>query len=334
MHMSDALISPAVSITMTTVAMTTLAYAVRKLQKSDQLTEDKITMMGIMGAFVFACQMINFTIPGTGSSGHIGGGLLLAAILGPAPAYITMAIILLIQALFFADGGLMAWGCNVINMGLLTSVLAYTLIYKPITRNNISIGKINTASIIAATIGLILGATSVVIQTHISQITELPIETFLSLMVPVHIVIGIVEGIITGAVLTYIYKTKKEYLYIEQPAQTTQTPSNTTKIKSVIIISTIITAGILSLYASQNPDGLEWAVAKTTNDKELTTTSTAHQQSEKITEKIAIMPDYALKSGNHTEATQTATAGITGSIITIILTILTGYIIRKTKKCK
>ena len=103
MHMSDALISPAVAGVMATASTGLIAYSVYKTK--DELEEKKIPLMGVMGAFVFAAQMINFTIPGTGSSGHIGGGLLLASILGPAPAFLVMSTVLIIQALFFADGG-------------------------------------------------------------------------------------------------------------------------------------------------------------------------------------------------------------------------------------
>ena len=95
MHMTDALISPAVGGTMWAVSIGAVAYSVRKINKSG-LEEKKVPLMGIMGAFVFAAQMINFTIPGTGSSGHIGGGILLSAILGGPAAMLTMAAVLTI----------------------------------------------------------------------------------------------------------------------------------------------------------------------------------------------------------------------------------------------
>ena len=73
--------------------------------------------MGVLGAFIFAAQMINFTIPATGSSGHLGGGLILTILLGPYAAFLTIASVLMVQALFFADGGLLALGCNIFNLG-------------------------------------------------------------------------------------------------------------------------------------------------------------------------------------------------------------------------
>lgn len=110
MHMADALISPIVGGTMWAATAGVATYSIKRLQTN--LEEEKIPLMGVMGAFVFAAQMINFTIPGTGSSGHLGGGMLLAAILGPYAGFIAMASILIIQALFFADGGLIALGCK------------------------------------------------------------------------------------------------------------------------------------------------------------------------------------------------------------------------------
>ena len=117
MHMSDALLSPTVGLTMCAVSAGALAVSAARVQRS-QLTRQKLPMMAVGGAFVFAAQMINFTIPGTGSSGHIGGGILLATLLGGGPALLALAAVLVVQCLFFADGGLLALGCNIFNMGV------------------------------------------------------------------------------------------------------------------------------------------------------------------------------------------------------------------------
>ncbi|NCB06326.1 MAG: cobalamin biosynthesis protein CbiM, partial [Clostridia bacterium] len=99
MHMADALLSPVVGGAMSAVSAGAIGYAVHKIKK-EELSEKKLPVMAVMGAFVFAAQMINFTIPGTGSSGHIGGGVLLAAMLGGFPALLTEAAVLIIQCLF------------------------------------------------------------------------------------------------------------------------------------------------------------------------------------------------------------------------------------------
>ena len=114
MHMADALVSPSVAITMYAASAVVAAYSIKKVREENN--PRKIPLMGIMGAFVFAAQMLNFTIPGTGSSGHLCGSMLLTALLGPQAAFLTMIGILAIQCLLFADGGLLALGCNIWNM--------------------------------------------------------------------------------------------------------------------------------------------------------------------------------------------------------------------------
>ncbi len=126
MHMADALLSPAVGTTMFAVSAAANAYAAVKIKKND-LSEKKIPVMGVMGAFVFAAQMINFAVPATGASGHIGGGILLASIIGGFPALVSMSVVLIIQCLFFADGGLLALGCNIFNLGVIPCLLIYPL---------------------------------------------------------------------------------------------------------------------------------------------------------------------------------------------------------------
>jgi len=115
MHMADALISPAVGGTVWAATAGLTVYSARKLKQ--EMDDRKLPLMGVLGAFVFAAQMINFTIPATGSSGHLGGGMILAILLGPYAAFLTMASVLTVQALFFADGGLLALGCNIFNLG-------------------------------------------------------------------------------------------------------------------------------------------------------------------------------------------------------------------------
>jgi cobalt/nickel transport system permease protein len=130
MHMADALVSPAVGATLGAVSGALLIHSSWRLRK--ELDTGRVPLMGVLGAFVFAAQMINFSIPGTGSSGHLGGGLLLAILLGPQAAYLTIASVLVVQALFFADGGLLALGCNLFNLGFFPAFVAYPLLTRPL----------------------------------------------------------------------------------------------------------------------------------------------------------------------------------------------------------
>src|SRR5665811_1437827 len=140
MHMADALLSPAVGGAMLAVSGATAAYCARKVR--EDFDQSKVPLMGVLGAFIFASQMLNFTIPGTGSSGHLGGGLILTILLGPYAAFLVMASVLTVQALFFADGGLLALGCNVFNLAFFPAFIAYPLIYKKLVGERPTQGRI------------------------------------------------------------------------------------------------------------------------------------------------------------------------------------------------
>ena len=150
MHMADALVAPAVAATMYVCSGGAAGFSVKKVRlESDP---KRIPVMGVMGAFVFAAQMINFTIPGTGSSGHLCGGMMLTALLGPYAAFLTMIGVLLIQCLLFADGGLLALGCNIWNMAFYGCFLGYFLFWRPMMKKGMSRGKIAGASILGCVV--------------------------------------------------------------------------------------------------------------------------------------------------------------------------------------
>ncbi len=334
MHMADALLSPTVGGSFWVATAATLSYAAKKLK--DNLNERLIPLMGVLGAFVFAAQMINFTIPGTGSSGHLAGGLLLAILLGPHAAFIVLASVITVQALFFADGGLLALGCNIWNMGFYACYVVYPLIYRPLVNKNYTPKRITIASIISAVIALQLGAFSVVLQTKLSGISELPFKNFLLLMQPIHFAIGIVEGFVTAGVVNYIRSI--------EPALVEHRVQQGTKFKKALIalsIFAIITGGMLSWFASTHPDGLEWSIkniyGKTELDKKLPDITSKFQ---KIQEKTAIMPDYSFPSKGSEESSQawpapdagTSLSGLLGGTMVLGVVILFGVVLFRLKK--
>ena len=204
MHMADALLAPAVAATMYAATAATVGVSVKTLKKDE--TNAKLPVMAVSSALVFAGQMINYTIPGTGSSGHLCGGMLLTALLGPQAGFLSMVVILAIQALFFADGGLLALGANCWNMAFYGCFVGYYLLWRPIMTGKLfskmgAKGRIALASILGCTLTLQLGAFSVVLETSASGITELPFAAFAGIMQPIHLAIGLVEGLITSAVL-------------------------------------------------------------------------------------------------------------------------------------
>lgn len=343
MHMADALISPAVGCTFGMISLGLMGYACKQLRKKQEKNDKIIPLMGIMGAFVFAAQMINFTIPGTGSSGHLGGGMMLAILLGPHAAFIAMASILTIQALFFADGGILALGCNIFNLAFYSSYLAFPYIYKGIVKNSQSAGKNMFAAIISSILVLQLGALSVVIQTVLSGKTELPFGTFLLFMLPIHLAIGLVEGIITALVISYLGKRQPEILAITREEVSFKRKINQAIIVS-LVLATLAIGGILSWFASNHPDGLEWSLFKTMGKEEIEAShSGIHDFFHRIQEKVSILPDYGFKQPEPQSTTTelapnwpsvdgaTSTSGLLGGLITffIIVTITTLVILKK-----
>lgn len=302
MHMADALISMPVGATMSAGSI----YALRYSAKQIILAEDEklIVKMGVLSAFVFAGQMINIAIPGTGASGHISGAMLLAALLGPFPAFICMGSILLIQALLFSDGGLLALGCNLFNMGFWACFIGYPLILKPFIKRKMTTTRLYLGSILGAVIALQIGALGVVLQTMISGVTSLSFLQFLLLMQPIHLVIGIGEGIITAGILHFLHKANPEFLEVHH--------GNGMKYRkkdyAAIGGCTVFVGGLLSLLASGNPDGLEWSIEKVGGLGPIS--SQFHSGFEWIQGHLSVLADYSLSNGSFMGTAISGLAGI------------------------
>jgi cobalt/nickel transport system permease protein len=267
MHIADPFLSPAVGAAMCTVSLVANDYTEKKI-KQDGICEKKIPIIGVMGAFVFATQMLNFTIPATGSSGHITGGILLAAMIGRFPALLSMSAVLIIQCLFFADGGLLALGCNIFNMGVIPCLFIYPLLFKPLVEKGITLKSITVASIASIVASLQFGAFGVVLEMHLSGIAQLPFSKFLFLMQPIHFAIGIAEGIITAAILCFVYQMRPEIMESTYNGEAIQSSVTMRNILATFAIATVLAVGVLSPFASSNPDGLEWAMEKAASNKE------------------------------------------------------------------
>ena len=340
MHMADALISPTVGATMWAATAGLIGYSSSKVKK--ELDDRKVPLMGVLGAFIFAAQMINFTIPGTGSSGHLGGGMILAILLGPHAAFLTMASVLTIQALFFADGGLLALGCNIFNLGFFPCFVAYPFIYKKIVGVEPTQGRMMTGALIAAIAGLQIGAFLVVLQTVFSGISELPFRTFVLLMQPIHFGIGLVEGFATAAVVIFVWRARPEILN----AAVKSAPIGGLSIRRVLIglLAIAVFTGVgLSWFASTQPDGLEWSMFKTAGTEELEIPAhSLHAALAPIQEKTAFLPDYSFKTqspGHETEKQSswpavdpgTSLSGLVGGALTLLTALLIGLALRRRK---
>ncbi len=317
MHMADALITPQVAGTMYVCSAAAAAYSVRKVRlESDP---KKIPVMGVMGAFVFATQMINFTIPGTGSSGHLCGGMLLSALLGPYAGFLTMIGVLVIQCLLFADGGLLALGCNIWNMAFYGCFIGALAIWRPMMKKGFSRGKIIAASILGCVVTLQMGAFSVVLETLLSGVTELPFAVFAAAMQPIHLAIGLGEGLITAAVLVFVYEARPELLYGAGETAGAGERFSFKKTLAVLAAAAVVISGILSLLASSKPDGLEWSIAKITGSTEVEAEGELYDTAASVQESTALLPDYAFK--NSDSALGTTFSGIVGGLVVVAVCI-------------
>ncbi|MGE5311148.1 MAG: energy-coupling factor ABC transporter permease [Nitrospirota bacterium] len=293
MHMADALISPAVGGTMWVATAGLTVYSARKLKQ--EIDDRKVPLMGVLGAFVFAAQMINFTIPATGSSGHLGGGMILSILLGPHAAFLVMASILTVQALFFADGGLLALGCNIFNLGFFPCFVVYPFIYKKIVGESPTQSRIFAGAMASAVLGLQMGAFGVVLETLFSGITELPFGTFILLMQPIHLAIGIVEGLATALVVIFVWKARPEIVEMAGPSRAVAAGSLRRVLVGFLVLA-MITGGALSWFASTRPDGLEWSMFRVSGKEELEAPEHGvHSSFAELQKKTAFLPDYDFK---------------------------------------
>ena len=331
MHMADALLAPGTAAVMYAASAAVAGYSIYKLRKDDN--PQKLPTMAVTAALVFAGQMINYTIPGTGSSGHMCGGMLLSALLGPQAGFLSMIVILAIQCFFFADGGLLALGANIWNMAFYGCFVGYYLIWRPIMRSKWFSGmgdkagqrmRIIVAAIIGCVVTLQLGAFSVVLETTISGITELPFGAFCALMQPIHLAIGLIEGIVTAAVLVFVYEARPELLQeVDTSGDKGKAKSSLKTVIIILAVVALIVGGGLSLLASSNPDGLEWALFGNAeegysenmglDEEDFGIQSDAADKAAEIQETTSFLPDYAFADSESPAGT--TVSGIVGGAI-------------------
>lgn len=317
--MADALVSPAVGGAMWVAAAGTTAYCARKVR--EEADPAKVPLMGVLGAFTFAAQMVNFQIPGTGSSGHLGGGLLLAVLLGPHAAFLVISSVLVVQALFFADGGLLALGANIVNLGVFPAFVAYPLVYRSLARGSLGPGRVTAASVAAALAGLMLGSLGVVLQTTFSGISALPFPAFAGVMLPIHAAIGLVEGLVTAAVVVFIMRAQPEIVRRAGEGRDLKGVALRGVVAGVLAAA-VVTASGVAWVASEDPDGLEWSIERVAGESGVSGGGTGAAPA--LQERLALMPGYEFRES---DVAGTGMAGLVGGAATLLLAGLAGYVI-------
>lgn len=204
MHIPDGFLAPAVWAALDAGAIPAVGYHVRRTQRTFE--QSRIPLLGVLGAFVFAAQMINFPI-WAGTSGHLVGGALLALTLGPGAAVVVMTAILVVQALVFQDGGLLALGANVINM----AVIGVWAGYLPARWLSGRTGSGKVVAFVAGWLSLMAGATFASLELWFSDVA--PAIPLFASMLGIHALTGLAEGAITAASLAAIERLNPEFVY-------------------------------------------------------------------------------------------------------------------------
>ena len=239
--------------------------------------------------------------------------------------------VLAIQSLMFADGGILALGCNIWNIAFYGCFIGALLIWKPIMKRGASKGKIIAASIIGSIITLQIGAFSVAAETLGSGISDLPFLTFISVMQPIHLAIGLIEGLITAAVLCFIYEARPELLFgIGKSLKERENRFSFRKVMIIFSLLTIFIGGGVSLLASQYPDGLEWSIEKITNSTEIEASGEVYESFKKIQGVTSLLPDYNFKDSDST--TGTSLSGIIGGVVVAVICIGGCYLFKFFRK--
>ncbi|GAA6621974.1 energy-coupling factor ABC transporter permease [Scytonema sp. NUACC26] len=209
MHIPDGFLNLPVILVTWAIAIALIVVSLSKSQAEYQ--ERAVPLMGVCAAFIFAAQMINFPIPG-GTSGHLLGGTLAGALLGPWAGSLVMVAVFIVQSVFFQDGGLTVLGANILNMGLIGTFAGYYL-YKAIRvaigRNKLS-GMVVGAAVAAWT-SVVIASLVCAVQLAISG--TVPLSVALTAMVTWHVLIGIGEAAITVIALSFIWRTRPDLLY-------------------------------------------------------------------------------------------------------------------------
>jgi len=243
MHIPDNFLSIAVSLICWAITAVTLGIAISRTNKS--LGEKQVPLMGVMAAFIFAAQMINFPVLG-GTSGHLLGGVLAAITLGPWAGMLVMTAVIAVQGLLFQDGGLIVMGANILNMGIFTCAVGYGL-YRSVLGSNRTV-KLAVIGV-AAWLSVMAGALSTALQIWLSGNAE--VQIIVPAMLFVHAFIGLGEALITVAAIVFILRSRPDLL--GEGSESAQGS------KGWILTGVLITLAVvlLSPFASASPDGLE-----------------------------------------------------------------------------
>jgi len=286
LHIPDGFLAPGISLLGWVIAVIIIGLAIR--HTSAELGERQVPLMGVLAAFIFAAQAINFPIPG-GTSGHVLGAALAAILLGPWAGTVIMTAVIATQGLLFQDGGLLVMGCNILNMGALAVFSAYAgyLLVSRLTSRRIY------AAFVAAWLSVGVAAAATALQLSLSG--TFPLALSLPALTGVYALVGVGEGLITVAALALLESARPELL------RPLETPGRASASLLLALMAGAVSLGLLAPLASAQPDGLE-AVAESAGFSHLAQNPA-----------LQILPDYTVPFISH-QSYSVAVAVIVGTV--------------------
>lgn len=306
MHIPDGFIDGKTAATTAVLSIAGVGLALRQVRR--ELPPRKIPLLGLSAAFLFAAQMVNFPVAG-GTSGHLLGGVLVAALLGPSAAVVVMTTVLIVQCFLFADGGVLALGANVFNMAILSSVGGYA-IYRLVSNCLPGIRGRVTAVAFASWCSVVLA--SIACAGQLAWSGTVAWSAGFPAMAGTHMLIGIGEGMISALVFLAIQRTRPDL--ISETAAHNQ-PQRKGELIRCGMLATLGIAIFIAPFACPWPDGLEHVAAKLGFE---------HQVARPLLPTLA--PDYQIP-GIHWAVGATALAGLAGSLVVFILALLLGRLL-------
>ncbi|MCX4906221.1 energy-coupling factor ABC transporter permease [Streptomyces sp. NBC_00878] len=277
MHVPDGFINAPVSVAAGAVAAAAVAVSLRGARR--ELDERTAPLAGLVAAFIFAVQMLNFPVA-AGTSGHLLGGALAAILVGPFTGVLCVSVVLLMQGILFADGGLTALGVNITVMAVVTTVVAYAVFRGLVKLLPKKRRSITVSAFVAAVLSVPAAAAAFTLVYAIGGTTDVPIGQVLTAMVGVHVLIGIGEAAITALTVGAVIAVRPDLVYgarglttplklrvggelVDTPAAE-PVPAAAGSHRPVWLAglaTSLVLAGVVSFYASANPDGLEKVAA-------------------------------------------------------------------------
>ncbi|MER5745103.1 energy-coupling factor ABC transporter permease [Streptomyces sp. NPDC059913] len=336
MHVPDGFIDAPVSAVTGVVAAGAVAVGLRGARR--ELDERTAPLAGLVAAFIFAVQMLNFPVA-AGTSGHLLGGALAAILVGPYTGVLCVTVVLLMQGILFADGGLTALGVNVLDMGVVTVVVAYALFRGLLTVLPRTRRSVTVASFVSALVSVPAAAVAFTLIYWVGGTTDIPIGKVFTAMVGVHVLIGIGEALITALTVGAVIAVRPDLVHgarglattlklrvdgelvdapAAEPAPAPAAARSHRGLWATGLVTALVLAGFVSYYASSSPDGLEKVAADQGIDK----------KTEEHAAKDSPLADYGVKDVADARLSG-GLAGVIGVGATVVVGSGVFYVLRR-----